>query len=388
MVWHSLTSDNLGVIALTESHIQIIRAAAEKHDIQVQFTIFGTTGQKNLQNLYTDVDTTVGISLKHILFNLIDFIKSMNKCDLILDIGEGDSFTDIYGTKRLINLITTKLLAATLNKPLILAPQTLGPFKTTIGQWLFGFTLQKALKVYVRDKLSADYVKQANSCITPSLVTDVAFRLPYNRQKTLEPNNKIRFGLNVSGLLFNGGYSGQNQFGLTIDYKKLILSLLEILNKRENIEIHLIGHVLSEANPVEDDFAAAQLIAKDFPNVILAPRFASPSEAKSYIAQMDFFTGARMHACIGAFSAGIPVIPMAYSRKFIGLFSSLGFDQVIDLANVKIENAIQSVIYGFDNRNALKELSLNGTQKALALLNEYEYFLAEKLHYYHEAKPH
>ena len=37
-----------------------------------------------------------------------------------------------------------------------------------------------------------------------------------------------------------------------------------------------------------------------------------------------------MHACIAAFSAGVPVIPMAYSRKFEGLFGALGYHRTVD----------------------------------------------------------
>ena len=39
-----------------------------------------------------------------------------------------------------------------------------------------------------------------------------------------------------------------------------------------------------------------------------------------------------MHATIAAFSAGVPVLPMAYSRKFNGLFvDTLAYDHLADL---------------------------------------------------------
>ena len=70
------------------------------------------------------------------------------------------------------------------------------------------------------------------------------------------------------------------------------------------------------------------------PNLFLAPFFLSPSEAKSYISSMDLFLGARMHACIAAFSAGVPVLLLGYSRKFSGLFKdSLNYPYVLELAS-------------------------------------------------------
>ena len=81
---------------------------------------------------------------------------------------------------------------------------------------------------------------------------------------------------------------------------------------------------------VEDDLTANKTLAEEFPGVIVAPRFEGPSEAKSYISGLDFFCGSRMHACIAAFSSGVPVLPIAYSRKFAGVFGSLGYDRIAD----------------------------------------------------------
>lgn len=71
---------------------------------------------------------------------------------------------------------------------------------------------------------------------------------------------------------------------------------------------------------------------------------------------MDFFVGARMHATIGAFSSGVPVVPMAYSRKFNGLFKdTLQYDAMVDM-KVQDTNEIVAVIKEeFKKRTELKE---------------------------------
>ena len=51
--------------------------------------------------------------------------------------------------------------------------------------------------------------------------------------------------------------------------------------------------------------ARASGLGYAIPGTVLAPRFSTPSEAKTYIAGLDFFMGARMHACIAAFSSGV-----------------------------------------------------------------------------------
>ena len=86
---------------------------------------------------------------------------------------------------------------------------------------------------------------------------------------------------------------------------------------------------------------------------MVAPRFRTPSEAKTYIAGLDFFMGARMHACIAAFSSGVPVVPMAYSRKFAGLFGTLGYDHTVDCTTEPNEAILAKTAAAFEAAGAL-----------------------------------
>ena len=70
---------------------------------------------------------------------------------------------------------------------------------------------------------------------------------------------------------------------------------------------------------------------------------------------MDFFTGARMHACIAAISSGVPVYPMAYSRKFNGLFGeTLGYSSLGDLKTMDSDEIFSGLFAAFEKRNELK----------------------------------
>src|SRR5690606_26009817 len=115
---------------------------------------------------------------------------------------------------------------------------------------------------------------------------------------------------------------------------KLMIGVLDYFQGQDNVEVHLVSHVLPEHQAVEDDYQAAKELQREFPEIVLAPRFATPVEAKSYISGLYFFTGARMHACIAAFSTGVPVYPLAYSRKFNGLFTdTLQYEWLGDCVN-------------------------------------------------------
>jgi len=185
--------------------------------------------------------------------------------------------------------------------------------------------------------------------------TDVAIRLPYD-PASYSRNERVRIGLNVSGLLFNGGYTQNNMFNLKADYPTVVRRIIrELLEDESQPEIHLIGHVNAREMPVEDDHRICDALASEFPDTKLAPRFESPSDAKSYISSMDFFAGARMHACIAAFSSGVPVVPMAYSRKFEGLFGTLGYERTTDCRSETEEKIVAAVLSGYRNRKLLHE---------------------------------
>jgi len=275
--------------------------------------------------------------------------------DIMIDIGGGDSFADIYGGRRLRRMFVLKYLTHLAGTPLVMAPQTIGPFTKTSSRVLAKLSMRLCKIVAARDALSLQAARDMGVTREILLASDVALRLPFEPaiERTSGP---VKVGLNVSGLLMGGGYTGQNEFGLQMDYPSLIRDLIAHFQSLK-CEVHLIPHVIiADGRMVaEDDYRASEALAAAFPGTILAPAFASPSEAKSYIAGMDFFAGARMHACIAAFSTGVPVIPMAYSRKFAGLFGALGYDHTVDCTTEDTETVKAKVIAGFTARSTLRQ---------------------------------
>ena len=284
--------------------------------------------------------------------------KAFRRADVIFDIGQGDSFSDIYGLRRFAVIDRIHITARLLRKKYVLLPQTIGPFGNPSVKEKAARTLRKAHFVMCRDEESMEYAKS----LCPSLsavdtYTDVAFFLPYERQHFSE--QFIHVGVNISALLLNGGYTGGNQFGLKADYRLLTERIIEMFLSMDNVCVHLIPHVLTSFPHVENDYWEMQKIVKRFGSgrLVLAPFFFSPEEAKGYIAGMDFFIGSRMHSTIAAFSAGVPVVPMAYSRKFSGLFeSSLNYPFMIDLREKEADECLGFLADAFGRRSELKDM--------------------------------
>ena len=243
------------------------------------------------------------------------------------------------------------------HKPYCLLPQTIGPFKNEAIQDEAVKAITRADMVMARDKQSYDYTKE----IAPDQkhlkeYIDVAFFLPYTKQQF--DKNYIHVGLNISALLWHGGYTQDNQFGLKDDYQTCVCNIIAYFLKQPNVKLHLIPHVVGSERGVENDYAVSFDLQKEYnhPNLILAPLFLSPVDAKNYISGMDFFMGARMHSTIAAFSSGVPVVPMAYSRKFNGLFiDTLDYNHLVDLKKDDSKTILENISSSFGSRESLQK---------------------------------
>ncbi|SHL66058.1 Polysaccharide pyruvyl transferase family protein WcaK [Roseovarius marisflavi] len=375
LIFHSASNDNMGVGALSVSEVAIICRIAEARNIPVTIKVIDSIAERPAYVTGEDVEIRPTRPLRKPL----DFFKAIRECDMVIDIGGGDSFADIYGPRRLTQMFLMKYLTHLARKPLVLAPQTFGPFRHRLSTFLARQTIRLSAITTTRDNLSTACLREIGLKGDIIEASDVALRLPYDLPPKRVESGPVRIGINVSGLLMDGGYTRDNMFGLTMDYPQLMRDILQrFADHPDNCEIHLVPHVISwKRGALEDDYAASVKLSEKFPSVTVAPAFTSPSEAKSYIAGMDFFMGARMHACIAAFSSGVPVVPMAYSRKFAGLFGSLGYDETVDCTTQSAEDILTRIFDAYDRRDALAQTQKTALKTGLEKLGFYEAALGD-----------
>ena len=380
LIMHSTRSDNLGVGALTVSEVEILRQIARDIDRPIAITVLDW---KDARTPYvTGPDIRVVDLDRRLMLNPFGYFAIARRSDMVIDIGGGDSFADIYGSRRLKRMFWLKYLTHLAGTPLVMAPQTVGPFTKTWSRVLAKLSMRLCAVVATRDRLSTEAARAMG--VTRSIIeaSDVALLLPYAPPAPRPAGGKVRVGINVSGLLMGGGYTGRNEFGLALDYPGLIRDLIRMFQSHpDGCEVHLVPHVIVRSGPMtgEDDYRASMALAAEFPGTVLAPAFTSPSAAKTYIAGMDFFLGARMHACIAAFSSGVPVIPMAYSRKFAGLFGSVGYGRTVDCTTESGAAILDKIMVGYAGRVDLAAEAATALILGRKKLLAYEKALADLL---------
>jgi polysaccharide pyruvyl transferase WcaK-like protein len=262
-------------------------------------------------------------------------------------------------------------------KPLLLSPQTIGPFESLPYKMAAKAALEHAHAVVARDTQSFEFLRKLAPKAKAVLATDVAFALPFDDRSAMRGQGPLRVGINISGLLFTEAEAGRNRFGLDFDYAVLTRRLLADLSARSQTEIHLFAHVAASDNPTDDDARVIDRLAADYPHVVRAPQFAGPSDAKTYMSGLDFVVSGRMHACIGAFSAGVAVVPISYSRKFAGLFGTLGYKWLVPTNGMGTDEAYRFVVDCLDRRAELTADSAKGMASVSGLLGAYRTELAD-----------
>lgn len=285
--------------------------------------------------------------------------------DAIVDISAGDGFGDTYGAKVFLRHSLGKFIALHLGKPLVIFPQTMGPFRTRTSRLLARYLLGRANLVCVREQISEKIVQGVlGSSGNVVCLADMAFLMkeadvsakPYLLDELPDAGKPV--GVNVSGLLWHRGREMYSERNTTLDYREMILGVVRRLVQEMGKPVVLVPHVFSETY-------AGDLIAcreaydhlRDLESrVFLLRQNYSAPEIKALIAQCEFFVGTRMHSCIAALSTGTPVVPISYSHKYAGILQRFEIqDWLVDPQVLSQEQAVDLVLSGYERREEIRE---------------------------------
>jgi colanic acid/amylovoran biosynthesis protein len=324
------------------------------------------------------------------------WIKTVAESEIVGDVRGGDSFSDIYGLRGFLSGFLMAWTVLLVRGTMVQFPQTYGPYKSRVARWLARFILKRSSVIIARDKESQ---RVAQDLVGPSrkvlLSPDVAFSLdavlperfefdpplPLTAALPLRSGERVGvrcsgdspfsilhppssgpkpLGLNVNGLMFNGGYTRNNMFGLKLDYVSFLSELIVTGLAQHSGELWLIPHTYAPPGHVESDNEAAQKVRSSLPveirdRVRIVTGEYDAHELKGIIGQCEFFIGSRMHSCIAALSQGVPCVGVAYSRKFAGVFESVGMQEwVVDARASANDGAIARIVSLFQQRDGVR----------------------------------
>ncbi len=385
------TSENLGVSALSFSTMIGIM----KRIPRTQLTVFDVK-----RGVHTKTYSTEGLSFKYTLMcanhsrryyrqdNLWNMrvsswlgglwnpgVKAIADARCVLDISGGDSFTDMYGPHRFNWITLTKLIALEQNRPLILLPQTYGPFNSPRCRNIAERIVCNATAAWARDENSFAGLRELlGSSYDPARHhsgIDVAFALPAARPRRVLPDTVVKWldidrrrktiGFNISGLIYNDPDAAIHRYGFRADYRNVVVEFLRQILTKTDVNILLIPHVLTKKGKRESDPDANNDIIQKLAGVAgsrlsALPPYYDQSETKWIISRCDWFCGTRMHAAIAGLSTEVPTAGIAYSIKTRGVFETCGQgDQVIDPRRLSTGDVIDGLFVSFQRHEEIRE---------------------------------
>lgn len=294
------------------------------------------------------------------------------RAQAILDISGGDSFTDLYGPWRFRSVCLPKIIALENRKPLVLLPQTYGPFRGQREREIASRIVRKATLAFARDARSyevlRDLLGSAHDPARHVLGVDVAFLLPVveptaqhalpqvveRRRSGLPMGGRGLLGLNVSGLIFNDPKAAAERYRFRADYRRALLDIALGLLAQHDADLLLVPHVLTAPGHPESDPAACQQLRQDIlqhaspgvaERVHVLPSVDDERQIKWVISRCDWFCGTRMHATIASLSTGTPACAISYSPKTLGVFETAGQGQhVVDPTELGTADVVERVL--------------------------------------------
>ena len=321
-------------------------------------------------------------SLGRAIGGLHPVVRVLDRCNAILDVSGGDSFSDIYGGKQFWSVIRPKLIAKRRGTPLVLLPQTYGPFKADESRRVAREAVLGATLAWARDHYSYDALKDLlGNEFDPDRHrqgVDMAFNL-----RAVDPGEKLSseirgwigekaehplIGVNVSGLIGLDMDWSRRRFGLRANYVEAHCDFIREAMKETDLRLLLIPHVMS-IDPPACERILRELPSSLAPRIRIAPADLDECEVKWLISKMDWFSGTRMHATIAALSSSVPSAATAYSDKTRGVFASCGVEeQVIDPRELDTRDVTDRLIHSFESREQIRGLlsSTIGDVKARA----------------------
>ena len=307
------------------------------------------------------------ILLKYLHLNVNTLInekvlQEYAKSDIIIDLS-GDTLNG--GLAWSIVSLGTILLGISIGKPVVVYPQSIGPF-TKSAEFLARFTLNKVKFIAAREEITRNYLKEIGVDKVPVYLTaDIAFLLqPPSHERVCEmllkeginENNRPIIGISISQSI--AGYSkSKNPEETRNSYVIIMAKAVDYLTDALDATVVFVPHVIGPGEIHDDRVIGNELLTKvnSKQKVISIINEYTPEELKGIIGVCDLFIGARMHANIAATSMHVPTIAIAYSHKTYGIMEMLGQGKyVLDIKELDYKSLISKINDAWENREKIK----------------------------------
>lgn len=248
----------------------------------------------------------------------------------------------------LIHAANASRLALRSGLPVVMMPQSIGPFSRRIDQAIVRAGLRDLTTVVVREEVSAS-IAQDIGLERVEICPDIAF-LGWQRIQVQSP---ATLHDQITVVPMDWSWASARGGALVDAYILRFARLLEALAE-SGCSVAVAGHSSIPEQAQDDSLVAQAILAAmraDLRENVVTHPYSDIDALASIYARSDLVIGTRLHSCIAAMVAGTPTIHLSYQPKGVGTYSMLGlvdrcasardFDstEIARLATQVLENA-------------------------------------------------
>ena len=209
-------------------------------------------------------------------------------------------------------------------KPVILAPQSIGPVRHGFGRFCCAFLLKRSRAVFCRDEYSYLFTKK----LVGEEGRDRIFRtsdlvVTCGAPESFPVRNYKTVGITLIDWSFYGDSIKRNS------YLNAVAKTTEWLRDL-GYKVIIIQQTIGRGG---DDLAVSDF--KKLVDCDVLPQPQSLTDFLDAFREVDFLIGSRLHSCLLALNAGVPVVSISYLPKCEQIMGDLGLaDYVVDINSI------------------------------------------------------
>jgi len=337
------------------------KAGIERDELKYKFLIiFGLLVMmvQTFLSLFSALFTKVGLKP----FYRGEVFRQIKTCDLVISCSD-ENFkesasilpTNFHWTVTWWSILFERmfevLMVKFFGKPIIMFPNSVGPFKTRLGSLLSKVALNRFSYLLLRDRFSYETVKALGIHPPKDLTADVALLLRRNSNFSGKEEGAPLIG--VSPGVYSHSLSAE-------DIKKYVMAhavALDAAIEKYGFTVLFLPHYISGFK--FDDLEISKLILQSMRNRDSAKiiETSSVDKFKSILEDLDILISSKMHPAVLGLSSFIPTLCIAYDRKQIGLFNHLNMmGLVVNMREVNPDIIFSKVSFLWKNKEEVRRL--------------------------------
>jgi colanic acid/amylovoran biosynthesis protein len=290
-----------------------------------------------------------------------EVIDSIKNCDVVISHSD-ENFKEtasllplnlywiITWWSMLVSRTIDILVSRSFGKPVVMFPNSVGPFRTWIGRFLSRLSLNSCDYILIRDPISYKIVDEVGINTSKVLTYDTALLFNRSGKEILSDLSKPVIGISP------GIYGQSLSVAEVQNYITAHARALDEAIEKHGFSVVFLPHYISGFS--HDDLDVSKSIVEKMRNKHLTKiiKTNSVAEFKHLLNRMDMVISSKMHPAILAVLGFVPVLCISYDHKQTSFFQRLNMNAcIINIRDVSYERLLFKIDETWNQRKTLEK---------------------------------